>query len=97
LKISPYFKNIDPLEYGGRVTKIIAYVEASGPASKIGDICKYLYDEHGKMHKRPRLWFRESNVVLMPFGNLKGVGSKLCRVHKKPLHVPVGHGLIGDY
>jgi flagellum-specific ATP synthase len=32
---------VDPLEYGGRVSKIVGLtVEASGPASKIGDICR---------------------------------------------------------
>jgi flagellum-specific ATP synthase len=90
-------RTVDPLEYGGRVTKIIGLtVEASGPASKIGDICNIYTMNMEKCIRAEIVGFRESNVVLMPFGNLEGVGLGSYVVFtKKPLHVPVGHGLIG--
>jgi flagellum-specific ATP synthase len=88
---------VDPLEYGGRVSKIVGLtVEASGPASKIGDICRIYAMNMEKYIPSEVVGFRDNNVILMPFGNLEGIGLGSYVVFtKKPLHVPVGRNLIG--
>ncbi|NLO48648.1 MAG: flagellar protein export ATPase FliI [Clostridiales bacterium] len=90
-------KTVDPLEYGGRVSKIVGLtVEACGPASKIGDICNIYTMNMEKYIRSEIVGFRENNVILMPFGNLEGVGLGSHVVFtKKPLYVPVGRSLIG--
>ena len=90
-------QTVDPLEYGGRVTKIVGLtVEASGPASKIGDICNIYTMNMDKYIRSEIVGFRENNLILMPFGNLEGVGlGSYVAFTKKPLYVPVGRSLIG--
>ncbi|MCL1829496.1 MAG: flagellar protein export ATPase FliI [Oscillospiraceae bacterium] len=88
---------IDPLEYRGRVTKIIGLaVEATGPASRIGDICR-IYAQSGDYNIRAEVvGFSGSNILLMPYGNLEGVGLGSAVLYTREiLTVPVGENLIG--
>lgn len=90
-------KNTDTLEYAGRVTKIVGLtVEASGPASKIGDICE-MYTLDGKRSVRAEIvGFREGQTLLMPFGNVEGVGlGSYVMYTGASLMVPVGKELTG--
>ena len=85
------------LERAGRVTKIVGLaVEASGPASKIGDICR-MYTLDGSRSVRSEIvGFREGHTLLMPFGSLEGVGLGSYVVYTgTSLKVPVGKQFIG--
>ncbi|MDR0951736.1 MAG: flagellar protein export ATPase FliI [Oscillospiraceae bacterium] len=87
----------DTLSYCGRVTKIIGLaIEASGPKSKIGEVC-HIYLLDGKDYIRSEIvGFAEGRVMLMPYGSLDGVGlGSLVVFTGKSLVIPVGRGFIG--
>jgi len=88
---------VDPLEYGGRVTKIVGLtVESSGPAGKIGDICHIYTLKQDRTMNAEVVGFRDDRVLLMPFGSLEGVGLGSHVVSaRSTLTVPVGRQLIG--
>ena len=90
-------ENSDPLEHAGRVTKIVGLaVEASGPSSKIGDICE-LYTLDGERSMRAEIvGFRDGQTLLMPFGSVEGIGLGSYVVYTgSSLRVPVGKDLAG--
>ena len=90
-------ENYDMLERAGRVTKIVGLaVEASGPASKIGDICE-MYTLNGERFVRAEIvGFRDGQTLLMPFGSVEGVGLGSYVVYTgTSLRVPVGKDLTG--
>ncbi|MDR1117665.1 MAG: flagellar protein export ATPase FliI [Oscillospiraceae bacterium] len=87
----------DPLEYSGRVTKIVGLtVESSGPAANIGEICNIYTIKQDSFIQGEVVGFRDSRVLLMPFGNLDGIGlgSRVIST-KDSLKVPVGMGFVG--
>ncbi|MDR0952185.1 MAG: EscN/YscN/HrcN family type III secretion system ATPase, partial [Oscillospiraceae bacterium] len=87
----------DTLTYCGRVTKIIGLaIEASGPKSKIGEVC-HIYMLDGKSYIRSEIvGFAEGRVMLMPYGSLDGVGlGSLVVFTGRSLVIPVGRGFIG--
>lgn len=87
----------DPLEYGGRVTKIVGLtVESSGPAGKIGDICNIHTLDQNHAMRAEVVGFKDNKVLLMPFGNLDGVGlgSRVISTNST-LNVPVGMDFVG--
>lgn len=88
---------MNPLEYRGKVSKIVGLaVEATGPASRIGDIC-HLYTLSGNSFIRAEVvGFNSSNIILMPYGPLEGIGlGSMVLYTKEPLKVPVGAQFIG--
>jgi len=90
-------ENTDSLEHAGRVTKIVGLaVEASGPSSKIGDICE-LYTLDGERSMRAEIvGFRDGQTLLMPFGSVEGIGLGSYVVYTgTSLRVPVGKDLAG--
>ena len=87
----------DTLERAGRVTKIVGLaVEASGPASKIGDICNMYTLDGTRSVQSEIVGFREGQTLLMPFGSVEGVGLGSYVVYTgTSLKVPVGKQFIG--
>ena len=90
-------ENTDTLEHAGRVSKIVGLaVEATGPASRIGDICNVFTLDGQRYVQAEIIGFREGHTLLMPFGNLEGVGLGSYVVFTgAALKVPVGHQMIG--
>ena len=90
-------RRIDPLEYGGRVTKIVGLtIESNGPTTKIGDVCK-VYSYKGNAYIEAEVvGFKDQRVLLMPFGKVEGIGlgSRVISTNK-PFQVPVGDRFIG--
>ena len=66
---------IDTVELSGTVSKVIGMtVESKGPLVKMGDICK-IYPNRGDGSVLAEVvGFRDQNVILMPFGNVTGIG-----------------------
>lgn len=96
-KYRQVLSNFDPFEYGGIVTKIVGLtVEANGPAAQIGDVCNIFNVKSDNYVKSEVVGFRENRVILMPFGNLTGIGpgSRVVSTNR-PLRVPVGKNFIG--
>lgn len=96
-KYQTILRRIDPLEYGGRVTKIVGLtIESNGPTTKIGDVCK-VYSHIGNTHIEAEVvGFKDQRVLLMPFGKVEGIGlgSRVISTNK-PFQVPVGDNFIG--
>ena len=90
-------ENCVTLENAGRVTKIVGLaVEASGPASKIGDVCEIETLDGDRTIRAEIVGFREGQTLLMPFGSVEGIGLGSYVVYTGiSLRVPVGKDLPG--
>jgi flagellum-specific ATP synthase len=88
---------MEPIEHSGRVTQIVGLtVESAGPSAKIGDVCE-IYDlKEAHSLKSEVVGFRDNKVLLMPFGDLSGIGpgSKVISINQT-LTAPVGMNLRG--
>lgn len=87
----------DTLERAGRVTKIVGLaVEATGPASKIGDICNMYALGGNKYVQAEIVGFRDGQTLLMPYGSVEGIGLGSYVVFTGlSLKIPVGKQLAG--
>lgn len=82
----------------GKVTQVVGLViETSGPAVSVGELC-YVYPKTPNAKPIPAevVGFREGKVMLMPVGEMAGVGPG-CEVvaAQKMLQVKVGDELLG--
>jgi flagellum-specific ATP synthase len=82
----------------GKVTQIVGLViETSGPSVSVGELC-YVYPKTPNAKPIPAevVGFREGKVMLMPVGEMAGVGPG-CEVvaAQKMLQVKVGDELLG--
>jgi len=96
-KYTTSLAKFDTLERAGRVTRIVGLaVEASGPSSKIGDICEMFTLDGERSMRAEIVGFRDGQTLLMPFGSLEGIGLGSYVVYTgKSLRVPVGDALVG--
>jgi len=96
-KYSDYLSKFDTLERAGRVTRIVGLaVEATGPSSRIGDICEMYTLDNERCMRAEIVGFRDGQTLLMPFGSLEGIGLGSYVVYTgKALRVPVGDALVG--
>ena len=86
---------MDPIVSKGFLIRAVGLVlESVGPSARIGEICHILTGK-GKV-KAEVVGFRESKVLLMPFGETADI-SPGCEVVAtgEQLSVPVGMGLLG--
>lgn len=90
-------KDRDFFEYGGRVNQIYGLtVEAVGLGAKLGDMCRIYTDDKTKYILSEVVGFKEKKVLLMPFGELSGVGpSSYVVSDNRALKVPVGQKFCG--
>ena len=87
----------DSLSYFGKVTMIAGLaVEASGPAVQLGELCRVYPLRGDSFITAEVVGFRDKNILLMPFGDLSGVGpgSRVEATHTR-LRVGVGGEYIG--
>ncbi len=88
---------IAPIEHYGRVVQLVGLtVESSGPAVRLGDLCR-IYDLQEKTNILAEVvGFKDKKVQLMSFGDLGGIGPG-CRVvaMNRSLTVPVGSAFRG--
>ncbi len=89
--------NTEMIKFSGRVSKLIGLtIEANGPAVEIGEVCQ-IYPLKGKNYITAEvIGFRDNVVVLMPFGEMTGIGpgSKVVATGSY-LSVEVGDDLLG--
>jgi flagellum-specific ATP synthase len=90
-------KDKEFFEYGGRVSQVYGLtVEAVGLPCKLGDICRIYTDSKDNFVLSEVVGFKEKKVLLMPFGDLGGVGpSSYVVSDNRSLSVPVGRGFCG--
>lgn len=87
----------ETIQRQGAVTQIVGLtVESNGPSIKIGDLCR-IYDLDDKHYVQAEVvGFRDKKVLLMPFGELEGIGpgSRVVSTNQA-LTVPVGMDFRG--
>lgn len=87
----------NPLKYSGNVQVISGLtVEASGPAVQIGEMCRIYTLAGDRFMPAEVVGFRDKRVLLMPYGDLSGVGpgSRVVSTNRS-LMVPVGESMKG--
>ena len=85
------------IEFSGHVSKIVGLtIEADGPEANIGELCEIKATREGRSVYAEVVGFREGKTLLMPIGNLVGVGpgSKVVATGSN-LSVAVGRELTG--
>lgn len=89
-------KNYFP-KLSGRVTKIIGLMmESTGPAVEIGEICLVYPVKSEEPLKAEVVGFNGDKVLLMPLGDMKGIGpGSIVVATNKELEVDVTESLLG--
>ncbi len=89
--------DINPLKMMGRVVRVVGLaVESNGPNVQLGEICEIFSKNGDRSVKAETIGFRDKNVLLMPFGDLGGVGPDSLVVSTNGmLKVGVGKSLLG--
>lgn len=100
MDIETYRKAIrqaEPYIQGGKVSQVIGLtVETVGLTANIGDICKIFTNQPGEYILAEVVGFKGKNILLMPFGDLSGIGPNNFVVSTdRTLQVPVGKSLCG--
>lgn len=97
---SRYLTNIANSELTRRVGKVLDFnglvIEASGPNVFLGELCEVF--PRGRTEPVPAevVGFRNGRVLLMPYGNTRGISLESEIVAKgRALGIPVGRGLLG--
>ena len=96
-KYSSALKDVDTLRYSGRVSKVIGLtIESIGPPVNIGEICQITPARGGKPIKAEVVGFRDNVVLLMPLGDMEGIGpGSSVTANGGTLKVPVGEEMLG--
>ncbi|MBF0202153.1 MAG: FliI/YscN family ATPase [Desulfamplus sp.] len=80
----------------GRITKVIGLIaEGDGLGLGIGSLCA-IRNDHGGEIRAEVIGFRDEKVLLMPYGDLRGIGpgSRIVPIASLPM-ADVGDGLLG--
>ncbi len=99
------------VRYSGKVTKVVGLtIESEGPETHIGALCHIYGAKHVGAMSEPRtpsasqekpvlaevVGFREKHVLLMPIGDMAGIGpGNLVVAADRDLEVGVGQSLLG--
>ncbi|MDI6870349.1 MAG: flagellar protein export ATPase FliI [Bacillota bacterium] len=88
--------DFEPVRLLGKVSQVIGLtVESVGPAVHLGELC-YLHPREGPPIRAEVVGFRDSRVLLMPLGEMDGLGPGAeVRTSSAVLQVEVGDGLCG--
>ncbi len=89
---------VDLTRVNGRVEQIVGLViESSGPSASVGEACWITSaDGTGQKVMAEVVGFRQNHVLLMPLGEMRGLGpgSEVVKTGE-PFKVPVGEFLLG--
>ena len=89
--------DLETVEHSGKVMKVVGLtVESNGPSVNMGNICR-IYPSVGQKYVEAEVvGFRDQRVLLMPFGDMTGIGfgSRVLSTGKS-LRVAVSNELIG--
>ncbi len=99
MNISRYFQVVDDLKlirFHGKVTQVVGLViEGYCPDTSVGSICE-IHPADGDPIPAEVVGFRDNKTLLMPLGELRGVGlGSLITVLRQKASMPVGPGLLG--
>ncbi|NLX63703.1 MAG: flagellar protein export ATPase FliI [Clostridiaceae bacterium] len=84
------------VRYSGKVTKVVGLtIEAEGPETHIGALC-HVFAQNNRMVLAEVVGFRDKKVLLMPIGDMSGIGpGNLVVAADRDLEVGVGPKLLG--
>jgi len=90
-------KKADSFERIGKVTQVVGLaVECVGLSARMNDVCRIYTGGHGDYIQADVVGFRDNKVLLMPLGELSGVGPDNYVVCTgDTLRVPVGPAYLG--
>lgn len=90
-------QELDVIKVWGKVTKIIGLViEGYCPHSSIGALCEITPMGNGEKTYAEIVGFKDSKALLMPLGDLRGLGpGSLIRVIRNSAVIRVGNNLLG--
>ena len=90
-------REIDPIQVRGKVTNIVGLVvEGHGPGSAMGGMCEIYSRSRAHSIMAEVVGFRDKRVLLMPLGDLNGIGpgSVIIARRSQPV-VKVGNDMLG--
>lgn len=87
----------DFIKYYGKVSKVVGLtIESDGPEVDIGELCKLHALKGKRVINAEVVGFKDSKVLLMPLGEMAGVGpGNLVVASDSVLKVGVGHNIKG--
>lgn len=87
----------DPVAVYGRINRAVGLViEGRGPMRQIGELCEIVRDDGGERVAAETVGFRDERVLLMPLGELRGIGpSSRLIMRGRTATARVGSGLLG--
>nr|WP_320050082.1 FliI/YscN family ATPase [uncultured Desulfuromonas sp.] len=96
-QIEARIRSCNTLRVWGKVTKIVGLViEGYCPSSSVGTMCEVLPLTGGDPIAAEVVGFREGLALLMPLGELRGLGpGSLIRVLRTSATMPVGDAMLG--
>ena len=89
--------SIESMKISGKITQIVGLViESQGPSVKLGELCYICPRDEGTMIPAEVVGFRQNRVLLMPIGEMQGIGPgcEVISAHQT-LKVNVGNQLLG--
>jgi flagellum-specific ATP synthase len=92
----PVVESAKPVRFHGRVTRVVGLVvEGYCPDTAVGSLCEVQSDGFPPIPAEV-VGFRDSKTLLMPLGELRGVGlGSLISVRREKAALGVGPGLLG--
>ena len=90
-------RKLDVIKVWGKVTRIVGLVvEGHCPHASIGSLCSLTPMDGGEEIFAEIVGFKESRALLMPLGDLRGLGpGSLIRVVRNSATIGVGNNLLG--
>ncbi|MCF8143254.1 MAG: flagellar protein export ATPase FliI [Deltaproteobacteria bacterium] len=88
---------VSPITESGRITKVVGFIaEAEGPACRLGGVCDIYLKGNALKVKAEVVGFRENRVLLMPFGDIRGIapGGRVVAREQQAV-IGVGEGFLG--
>jgi len=90
-------KAVNPFKVSGKVIQIVGLVvEGYCPGATVGTLCQLIPLGNGEPVPAEVVGFRDSRALLMPLGELRGLGpGSLIQVIRDSASLPVGDHLLG--
>ena len=81
----------------GKVSQVVGLtIESLGPDVNLGNTCYIRANKHSEPVLAEVVGFRSSNILLMPLGNMHGIGpGSLVEATNKPITIQVSDELLG--
>lgn len=97
IDLAERIKAINPLKVSGKVIQIVGLVvEGYCPSATVGTLCQLIPLGGGEPVPAEVVGFRDSRALLMPLGELRGLGpGSLIQVVRDSASLPVGEHLLG--